>query len=64
MKVLSRLENANVLGHLLAHADIISANLLAKDAQVYTHYACLTCSFQGDITQSALDICINIAQMP
>jgi hypothetical protein len=29
MKVLSGLENANVLGRLLAHPDIISANLLA-----------------------------------
>jgi len=60
MEVLSGLENANILGCLLAHADIISANLLAKDAQVYTHYACLARSFQGDITQSALDVHINI----
>ena len=39
MEVLSGLENANVLGQLLAHMDIISADLLATDAQVYTHYA-------------------------
>ena len=45
MEVLSGLENANVLGRLLAHKDIISANLLAENAQVYTHYACLACSF-------------------
>jgi len=65
MKVLSRLENANVLGHLLAHANIISADLLAKDAQVYTLYTHLACSFQEDITQSTLDIHVNIhRQMP
>jgi len=50
MEVLSSLENANVLGCLLAHANIISANLLAQDAQVYTHYAHLAHSFKGDIT--------------
>ena len=61
MEVLSGLENANVLECLLAHADIISTDLLAKDAQVYTHYACLACSFRGDITQSALDVRVNIA---
>jgi len=60
MEVLSRLENANILGRLLAHTDIISANLLAKDTQVYTHYACIVHSFQEDITQSALDVHINI----
>jgi len=60
MEVLSSLENANVLGHLLAHADIISTDLLAQDAQVYTHYACLACFFKGDITRSALDVHINI----
>ena len=60
MEVLSGLENANILGCLLAHADIISADLLAKDAQVYTHYTRLARSFQGDITQSALDVHINI----
>ena len=59
MEVLSDLENAYVLGHLLAHANIISANLLACDAQVYTHYTHLMHSFKGDITQSALDVCIN-----
>ena len=53
MEVLSGLENANVLGRLLAHEDIISADLLAQNAQVYTHYAHLARSFQGDITQSA-----------
>jgi len=63
MKVLSRLENANILGCLLAHKDIISTDLLAKNAQVYTHYARLMHSFQGDITQSAQNVCINIAQM-
>jgi len=63
MEVLSGLENANVLGCLLAHADIISANLLAKDTQVYTYYARLACSFQGDITQSALDVRVNITRM-
>jgi len=61
MEVLSGLENANVLEHLLAHVDIISADLLARDAQVYTHYAHLARSFQGDITQSALDVHVNIA---
>ena len=60
MEVLSRLENANVLECLLAHANIISTNLLAKDAQVYTFYTHLVRSFQGNITQSTLDIHINI----
>jgi len=64
MEVLSELENANVLGRLLAHADIISTDLLAKDAQVYTHYARLVCSFHGDITYSTLDTRVNIHQMP
>ena len=64
MEVLSGLENANVLGCLLAHTDIISADLLAQDAQVYTLYTRLAHSFQGDITQSTLDICVNIHQTP
>jgi hypothetical protein len=64
MEVLSGLENANVLGRLLAHEDIISADLLAQNTQVYTHYARLACSFRGDITQSAQDVRVNIRQMP
>jgi hypothetical protein len=64
MEVLSGLENANILGCLLAHANIISTNLLAKDAQVYMYYTCLARSFQEDITQSALDVHVNIHQMP
>ena len=59
MKVLLDLENANVLGRLLAHADIISSDLLAHNAQIYMIYTRLACSFQGEIMQSALDIHIN-----
>ena len=64
MEVLSGLENANVLGHLLAHEDIISADLLAQNTQVYTYYARLARSFRGDITQSVQDVRVNIRQMP
>jgi hypothetical protein len=63
--VLSDLENANVLGRLLAHNPIIQDQLLSMDPadpynyQAMARYAPLAGSFQGDITQSALDTNIN-----
>ena len=38
---------------------ILSVDLLACDAQVYTLYARLARSYQGEITQSALDVQVS-----
>ena len=58
LKVLSEMENTNVLGHLLANMDVLSMALAPKpDA----HFTCIKAirNFDGDITETALDPCIN-----
>ena len=54
---LSELENANVLGRLLAHdGDIIEYLMANSTPGTYLTYAKLSNSFKGQVTQSALDI--------
>ena len=58
LEVLSEMENANVLGRLLAHMDILSMALAPKpDA----HFTCIKAirNFDGDITETALDLHVN-----
>ena len=58
MEVLSELENANVLGHLLAHTDQL-AEALAPNLDANAQYIKAIKGFAGDITESALDPHIN-----
>ena len=58
MEVLSELENANVLGRLLAHTDQL-AEALAPNPDANAQYIKAIKGFAGDITKSALDPCIN-----
>ena len=53
---LSELENANVLGHLLAHDGDIVKHLIANSTpSTYLTYAKLSNSFKGQVIQSTLD---------
>ena len=61
---LSELENANVLGHLLAHQDIFEMELVdaapePSDLRPYREFTRLAHGFKGYITNSALDPTIN-----
>jgi len=58
MCILSKLENANILGHLIPYEDEIIDSLTAKPytAGKYLH---ATQAFNGVITQSAIDACPN-----
>ena len=58
MGVLSELENANILGRLLAHTDQL-AKALAPNPDANAQYIKVIKGFTGDITESALDLCIN-----
>ena len=58
LEVLSKMENANILGRLLVHMDILSMALAPKpDA----HIACIKVirNFDGDITETALNPRVN-----
>ena len=66
--VLQELENANILGCLLAHEDKIHDMLLQasknkfypiSSQDPFTAYTVLAKFFKGTITQSALNICLN-----
>ena len=58
LEVLLEMENANVLGHLLAHMDILTMALTPKPD---THFAYIKAirGFDGDITETALDPRVN-----
>ena len=58
LEVLSEMENANVLGRLLAHMDILS---MALAPNTDAHFACIKAirNFEGNITETALDARIN-----
>ena len=58
LEVLSEMENANVLGHLLAHMDILS---MALAPNTDAHFACIKAihNFDGPITETALDTRVN-----
>ena len=58
MEVLSELENANVLGRLLAHTDQLT-EALAPNPDANAQYTKAIKGFSGDITESALDLRIN-----
>jgi hypothetical protein len=61
LEVLSELENANVLGRILAHDNIIREELLAyHTTDPYAKYAYIVHTFDGDITQSGHDTRINV----
>ena len=58
MEVLLKLENANVLGRLLAHTDQL-AEALAPNPDANAQYIKVIKRFARDITKSALDPHIN-----
>jgi hypothetical protein len=58
VKVLDELENANVLGRLLAHSDVLEMTM-QPNTQAIRDFHNATKDFQGHITQSALDTAIN-----
>ena len=54
---LSELENANILGRLLAHdGDVVQYLCTHGNPQSYLTYSGLSNSFKGQITRSALDM--------
>ena len=52
------MENANVLGRLLAHMDVLS---MALAPNIDAHFACIKVirNFDGNITETVLDVRIN-----
>ena len=58
LEVLSEMENANVLGCLLTHIDILSMALAPKPDAHFTYIKAIQ-GFDGDITETTLDPCIN-----
>ena len=58
LKVLSEMENANILGRLLAHMNVLS---MALTPNTDTHFACIKAirNFEGNITESVLDLRVN-----
>ena len=58
LEVLSEMKNANILGCLLAHMDVLSMALTPKPN---THFAYIKVirGFDGDITETVLDLCVN-----
>ena len=58
LEVLSETENANILGHLLAHMDVLSMALTPKPDAHFAYIKAIR-GFDGDITETALDPCVN-----
>ena len=58
MCILSELENANVLGHLITHGNEI-LHSLTSDQGTAGHFCHLMHHFEGTITQSAIDAALN-----
>ena len=58
LEVLSEMENANVLGCLLAHMDVLSMALTPKPDAHFAYIKAIR-GFDGDITETVLDPCIN-----
>ena len=63
LEVLSEMENANVLGHLLAHIDVLSMALAPKPDTHFTYIKAIK-GFDGDITETMLDPHINRHRSP
>jgi hypothetical protein len=60
MGLLSELENANILGHLLAHTKIIQSTIRDTDPLAVIPFKHIADTFASDITQSATDTHVNI----
>ena len=58
LEVLSEMENANVLGCLLAHMDVLSMALTPKP-DIHFAYIKVIRGFDGDITETVLDLRVN-----
>ena len=58
LEVLLEMENANVLGRLLAHMDILSMALAPKPDAHFAYIKAIR-GFDGDITETALDPRVN-----
>src|SRR5260370_7955333 len=68
VEVLSELECANVLGHLLAHLDTLS-KVLVQDVQAHLQFSNCVSGFQGHIPTNAHDLtkplmCTNLEVHP
>jgi hypothetical protein len=60
MGLLLELENTNVLGHLLAHMEIIHSTIHDTDPLAIIPFKHIADTFAGDITQSATDTHVNV----
>jgi hypothetical protein len=58
MEVLSGLENANILGRIMAHNDVMMQEL-TETAGAVPHYLGIIKKFKGEVTKSAADTTIN-----
>ena len=58
LEVLSEMENANVLGHLLAHMDVLSMALTPKPDAHFAYIKVIK-GFDEDITETTLDPHVN-----
>ena len=58
MEVLSGLENANIVGRIMAHNDIMMEEL-ANRPRAVPHYLEIVRKFEGEVTKSAKDTNIN-----
>ena len=58
LEVLLEMENANVLGHLLAHMDILAMALTPKPDAHFAYIKAIR-GFDGDITETTLDLHVN-----
>ena len=58
LEVLLEMENANVLGCLLVHMDVLSMALAPKPDAHFAYIKVIR-GFDGDITETVLDTCVN-----
>ena len=58
LEILLEMENANILGCLLAHMDVLSMALASKP-DAHFAYIKMIRGFDGDITETALDLRVN-----
>jgi hypothetical protein len=58
MEVLSGLENANIVGQIMAHNDIIMEEL-AETPGAMPHYLEIVKKFEGEVSKSTADTNVN-----
>ena len=58
LEVFSDIENSNILGRLLAHMDILSMAFAPNPDANFTYIKVIR-GFNGDITETVLDTCVN-----